>query len=330
MSIWNYKILKDHFCYLNNFFTKSEGDTPVEKFTLNNNQTIFIKREDKNPFGSWKDRASALKVSILKNTNNNLGVIASSGNAAFSYINYFNEFFPEFKLYILLSPNVNKDKLNRLNFVIKGTKHEIIIDKNPFKHINKIKQLGGVDLRSSFDRDVEKAYWTLGIEISKLLTIKNGQNLDTGIFVPVSSGTAIIGIVEGLMYSLEDEFMLPRIYAVQTNYNYPLVIENLDEIVNSNIYTFPLFDQIQKENNTLADAIYNPRCIKGKKIIKIIKDTQGGIIVIDNKDLVYAKQFLSEKLKINENISYNSLVSLSAFLKSNLGLKKNIIVFSGY
>ena len=329
MSIWDYELLQKHFFYLNEKFSRSEGKTPVQKFELNN-QTIFVKREDKNPFGSWKDRASALKVSILKNTNKNLGIIASSGNAALSYVNYFNEFFPEFKLHIILSPDVNKGKLDRLNIAIKGTKHEIIVDKNPLKHINKIKQLGGIDLRSSFDRDVEKAYWTLGIEISKLLTIKNGQNLETGIFIPVSSGTAIIGIVEGLMYSLENEYVLPRIYAVQTTYNYPLLLENISEITNSNIYTFPSLDQISKEDKTLADAIYNPRCIKGKKIIKIIKDTQGGIIVVSNNDLIEAKQFVNEKLRINENITYNSLVSLSGFLKSNLGLKSNIIIFSGY
>ncbi|MBU0648413.1 PLP-dependent lyase/thiolase, partial [Patescibacteria group bacterium] len=104
----------------------SQGNTPLLQDILTSQQIpeipsdekIFLKREDLNPNGSFKDRALAYQVSYLKQQNQKYCVISSSGNAAISTAAFCKK--AGIKAIILISPNIPNNKLSQI------TKH------NPF------------------------------------------------------------------------------------------------------------------------------------------------------------------------------------------------------
>lgn len=306
------------FNYNLNKLSLNEGNTELEKYVLSKRQILYIKREDKNPFGSWKDRISSVKVWYLKNQNIKKGVIATSGNAGISYLNYFKHFIPDFELVILISSKINNNKLEILKNLIKDTKNQIIQTNEPQKLISKYTKNGYYNLKSSIDNDATKAYWNIAYELKQLFAKKEKSSVK--IFCPVSSGTAFVGISEGIHLIVQDEYSMPTMYAVQTSSNHPLIENNY----------------FNKEEQSLADAIYDPKCLRSYQIKKIVDNTQGKIVVVSNQDLRLAQSFYSEISKNKEKISYNSLVSLAGFLlennkkiKENRDLEKNIVIFSG-
>lgn len=311
MSIWKHKEIREDFKDIKHL-TLNEGFTPLQKFNFRNSE-ILIKREDLNPFGSWKDRATALKISLLNSTDNKKGVIASSGNASFSFLNYIQKLLPEFELVILVSKKINKEKLNKMHSIVENSKHKIIETNNPTLVISELVQKGYINLKSSIDNIIPKAYWSLGFELFECFRGRDINN-DTAVFCPVSSGTAFVGIAESLHAKLNSEYLLPRMFAVQTISNHPL--QNLEKTS-------------YQEEESKADAIYDPKCLRSPQIKKIINITNGGVEVINNNELDEGMKFAHDTLKIKDKISFNSILSLSAFLKQPTQFKKNIIIFSG-
>lgn len=59
MSIWNSKLIDTS---LSTKLTLEEGNTPIEELEVDSVKTL-LKREDKNPNGSFKDRSLAYQLS---------------------------------------------------------------------------------------------------------------------------------------------------------------------------------------------------------------------------------------------------------------------------
>ena len=77
MSIWDYKEVKNTLENPNSeLLTLNEGKTSIDKARIENIE-IIIKREDKNPTGSWKDRATAYKLTKLLSEGIHEGVIST-------------------------------------------------------------------------------------------------------------------------------------------------------------------------------------------------------------------------------------------------------------
>ncbi len=316
MSIWKFTEIKKTIEDDADLITMNEGKTPFNLVKSEATEIIF-KREDKNPTGSWKDRGSAYKLTVLQKEGIKEAVISSSGNAAISLLEY-SKMLKDFKLHVVVTPDVNSDKLKILRKLTEGTKHEIHISNEPRKfsaHISGKYKIH--NLRSSTDSEILKGYWSLGFELVEFMNKNNQSNKEIGIFVPVSSGTAFVGLTQGLFMRIEQEHLMPRIFACQTEAVHPIVDALSPETSN------------EQPQHSLADAIIDKTALRSPQILKIIRETDGDALAITNSELQAAKEFAAQKNLLD--LSYTSLLSIAGYLKikDKLNFKKIVCIASG-
>jgi threonine synthase len=295
MSIWKHREIKKTLSNdIFNFITDNEGNTPTERIEVDKGNILFIKREDKNPTGSWKDRGTAFSLTKLIGEGIEEAIISSSGNAAISYLTYISK-FDAFKLHVVVSPNTNKDKLTELEKLVEGTEQELVIDEKARSKAASISAKNKIpNLKASADDSIVSAYWSLGFELFDEIIDKN-RDKNVVIFTPVSSGTATVGMAQGLLLRINNEFSLPKIIMCQTSSCHPL-IENFDGV----------------EEKSLADAIVDKTLLRRYQLENILKQTNGEAIVITNAMLENALQFSKEH---EMDLSYTSLLSVAGFLQ---------------
>lgn len=307
MSIWQYKEIRQSIDLdESRLLSLEEGETQTE--TIKNGELkLILKREDLNPTGSWKDRGTAYKLTQLISNNEYEAVLSSSGNAAISFLTYANRLAPNFKLHVVISTKINPIKEKLITELVKDSKHEIHKVENTRKlSIEIAAQKKIPNLRSSIDDEIIKGYWSLGYELAQLLN-QDDNNTNSAIFVPVSSGTALVGLVQGLFSKIGQEALMPKIIVCQTEAVHP--------IVNNEI----------SKTKSLADAIIDTIALRSPQIRKIMSETNGEALSISNDELKKAKQF------IDKDLSYTSLLSVAGFLRleKDLTLKKAICIASG-
>lgn len=165
--------------------------TPLEKFG-----SVYLKREDLNPTGSAKDRSLDLQTQQDIHS----AVISSSGNAAISAQHYCR--LRKIQLTIFISPKTTPEKVGLLDKYI--TSHQPISDAFKFS-----KKTGAYFLRQSTDPLALIGYQQIGEEI-----VKQCPQV-TSIFVPVGSGTTLLGISQAVPKSV-------KMFAVQPASHCPI------------------------------------------------------------------------------------------------------------
>jgi threonine dehydratase len=158
--------------------------TPLENFG-----PVYLKREDKNLTGSAKDRSLDLQTQ----QNIKKAVISSSGNAAIS-AQYFCK-LKNIDLTVFVSPKTNPHKLKLINNYT--TSNKPVSDAFKFA-----KNTGAYFLRQSTDPIALLGYQQIGKEL-----VLQCPKI-TSLFVPVGSGTTLLGISQTLPKSV-------KIFAVQ-------------------------------------------------------------------------------------------------------------------
>lgn len=293
-GIWQYASylapVRDTFC-----LSLNEGATEETSF-----DGITLKREDKNPTGSLKDRGMAFLISkALEEGKRNL-VISSSGNAAISAAEYCN--LAKINLAVFVSSKINKRKLEKINE--KGA--EIFQSLRPVSEAIKFaRKKNFFNLRPSRNEFGSEGYQTIAFELAQ----KEGVIDD--FFLPVSSGTALLGIAKGF----RKLGFVPRFHICQPASFCPL----------SGIYDKD--SVLEKEN--LVDALvakFTP--LKGQ-IINLIKECGGSGWVVENKQIVSAEEVLSAK-KIDT--SFEGALALACIIKARqkgVALGKTVCLLTG-
>jgi len=310
MSIWSFpqinKLVNQKYQ-----LTLNEGNTPLEKYIINGGiNFVVIKREDKNPNGSFKDRSLAFQISKKLEMGIKELVISSTGNAAISAIAYAK--LSMLKLHVFISPKIPKEKMMKIKAAQNDNIRIYISNKAKSDAIKLSKKKNIINLRGSIDYDAIIGYKTISYELAK-----QNPEIDA-IFVPVSSGTNVIGIYKGysdLMRNKEIS-IIPQIHIVQTERIYPIA---------------KVFDkEFERKNTSIALAITDKVAHRKQEVLNIIKKTNGfGWIISD--DMIRNAIRLAKILNINNN-SPNSNLSLAGYLKSKAkGYKFNnpCLIFSG-
>ncbi|MDD4785329.1 MAG: PLP-dependent lyase/thiolase [Candidatus Shapirobacteria bacterium] len=236
------------------------ANTPLIKL-----ENVFFKREDLNITGSAKDRAIISQIDNLKKQNFSSAVISSTGNAAISaaYFCHLNQI----KLTVFLSPKVNQNKLD----LIKKNNCQIIISQKPISDSIKFAKKNNVYLlRQSTDPSALIGYQEIGKELTKELP------KITSIFVPVGSGSTLLGISQTLNPSV-------KIFAVKP------------------------------ENTILTDALtvkYQP--LKNK-VISAVKNSKGSELIIQNKEILKTQKILESN---NIKTSLEGAMAYAAYKKA--------------
>lgn len=287
MSIWNSKLIDTS---LSTKLTLEEGNTPVEELEIEG-IIALLKREDKNPNGSFKDRSIAYQLSKHISDGGKKFCISSSGNAAISAYAYSK--LSDISLDIFVSSKLASEKLSKLE----GAK--LHISDNPKSDCIKFSnETGAFNLRGSVDDNAYIGYYSLAEEISEL-------DIDS-IFIPTSSGNAALGIHQGLKKLGKH---IP-IYIVQTTKVCPIA---------------SLYDkEFIKTESSLVTCITDRVCKRKDQIVNLIKDSCGsGIVISDEEILEVSKKY---SLPINSSIS---IAGFSKALKKGYTIKRPLLVISG-
>jgi len=244
-------------------------------------ENFFIKREDLNITGSAKDRSIPLQIKNLIKLGFKQAVISSTGNAAISAAFFCQQ--NNIELTIFLSPKVSRSKLK----IIKKYHADLKISNKPISDAIKFsKKNKAYLLRQSTDPTSLVGYQNIGQEIIDQLP------QTTSIFVPIGSGTTLLGISQKIPNNI-------KIFGVQSAANCSIGQK---------------FDNDYKPEKKLITDALSAKFIPNKtKIINAIQKTNGSVFVINNKDIKKSYRFLKHhKIKT----SLEGALSLAGYQKS--------------
>lgn len=281
--------------------------SPAFRLSLGNGKTslkrvegILFKCEYENPTGSVKERGVSYQISYHFSKGIKQAVISSSGNAAISAANYCQ--LAGIHLTVFVSININKNKLATLEKL----DCQIVKTKKPISAaFQYAKKNNATNLRQSQDPVGQIGYETIAYESDK-----QEPNIDA-IFIPVSSGTTLVGIADGLQ-KLGKQW---SIHAVQTEAIHPIA---------------SLFDkEFNPQKQSLADALVAKYTPREDQIIEAIKKSKGFGWVISDEEIKKADGWLKSH---GIDCSYEGAAALAAFWKAkNHGYryKKPVCLLTG-
>jgi threonine synthase len=229
--------------------------TPLIRF-----QQVYLKREDQNLTGSAKDRAISVQVDNLIKTGFSSAVLSSTGNAAISADYFCHQH--NIPLTIFVSPKVNPAKLLLI------THAKVITTDTPISEAFKFSKVNNSYLlRQSTDPVALLGYNQIGSElITELPDI-------TSLFIPVGSGSTLLGISQKLPENI-------KIFAVQPASYCPIA---------------GIFDhQFTQENSTITDSITAKYLPLKNKLITVINQSGGGGIVVQDVNVQRALSMFTE------------------------------------
>lgn len=255
-------------------------NTPLVKL-----DSFYLKREDKNVTGSAKDRSLPLQIDNLQKKGFSGAVISSTGNAAISAAYFCQQ--KKVELTIFLSPKISPQKL----LLLKQFPSEIIFSLKPISDAIKFSKQNKVFLlRLSTDSVSLVGYQQIGQEIIDQLPKV------TSIFVPIGSGTTLIGLSQKIPKNIP-------IFGAQSAANCPVG---------------KLYDKdFIPEDRLITDALSAKYLPQKKTLTDIIDDHHGYVFTIQNQAIVLANHYLESK---NIVTSLEGALCLSAYQKA---LKNN-------
>lgn len=314
INVWKYKeflpiIEEDKIVSLN------EGGTPLyfcQKISKEINLNVFVKNEGANPTGSFKDRGMTVGVTKALELRMNEVVCASTGNTSASLAAYAAK--AGIKAYVFIP--YGKIALGKLaQALIYGA--EIIAIKGNFddalkKALSLRSKMYILNSINPFRLEGQK---TIAYEISDQL----GYAPDK-IIVPVGNAGNISAIWKGFKEYYEYGFIkeLPKMIGVQAKGANPIVkmFKNKEECLK------PI-----KNPKTIATAIRIGSPVNWPKAIKAIKESNGTILDVSDKEIINAQYLLASKEGIFvEPASAASIAALLKLSKESFFDKKDKVV----
>jgi len=266
------------------FITLREAATPLlksRKLGRNLGVELFLKIEGKNPTGSFKDRGTAVEISVAKEKGAKAIILASTGNMAASCACYAAA--AGIPCFIMVPEGVPPGKLSQVlafggHIVqVKGTYNDAA------DLAYKIAEEMGFYLAGDYAFRLEGAK-TAAFEIIDQMLFQVPDYL----VVPIGCGTNISGYYKGFMdyYRLGLIDKLPRIIGVQAA-GAQAVVNSFEQKVNK-IETLASV-------NTLASAICVANPLDGLKALEAINSTNGYAISVTDNEILAAQHRLAKE-----------------------------------
>lgn len=273
-----------------------EGGTEEVAFAEN----LILKREDKNPTGSLKDRGMAFLISKAYQEGRSSIVISSSGNTAISAASYCQP--AKIKLTVFVSPKINPGKLAE----IKKRGGKVIQDLRPLSEAAKFAKNNNLYyLRPSTSEFGPEGYQTVAFELMEK------QGLFDDIFIPVSSGVALVGIAKGF----KKIGFLPRFHLCQPSAICPIAGE---------------FDKdYLPEKNNITDGIVARFSPLKEQVVSIVKGSSGTGWVIGENKIVEAQNILKEKGIETSNEGALAFAGMEKAKIKGWKLGKTVVILTG-
>lgn len=278
-SLWRYRdfipIKKDE-----NIVSMEEGFTPLIKQKVEGKE-FFAKLDFLFPTGSFKDRGATVLVSKLKELGIKKVIEDSSGNAGCAISAYCARVGIECEIFVpeIASPS----KLSQIRAY--GAKINLISGTRD-------------DVRESAIRSAENSYYashvwnpfffqgtkTFSYEIWEQLGLKEPDT----IVLPVGNGSLLIGAYKGFKELFDSGLIrrIPRFVAIQAENCspvYKIFKENMDEL-----------PEIETKR-TVAEGISVAKPARWQNIVRILKETEGDVIVAKEEEILESAFELARK-----------------------------------
>lgn len=266
------------------FISLREAATPLinsRKLGRNLGVDLMLKVEGKNPTGSFKDRGTAVEISVAKEKGAKAIILASTGNMAASCACYAA--VAGIPCFIIVPEGVPTGKLSQVlafggHIVqVKGTYNDAA------DLAYKLAEEMGFYLAGDYAFRLEGAK-TAAFEIIDQMLFQVPDYL----VVPIGCGTNIGGYYKGFMdyYRLGLINRLPRIIGVQAE-GARAVVNSFEEKRND-IHILPSI-------STLASAIAVANPIDGLKALEAINSTNGFAVSVTDNEILAAQHRLAKE-----------------------------------
>jgi len=276
-SLWRYV---SFFPYVNKkeIVSLGEGWTPLIKFSDN----VYFKLDNLNPTGSFKDRGSTVLISAVHKPLKRAGGYISedsSGNAGASIAAYAARAGLKAEIYV--PESVSGPKLSQIKFygaeVVKVSGSRCRVAEEAQKSEKRKFYVGHI-LHPLFRDGIRSVAYELAEEF--------GWRLPDLIYLPVSAGTLLLGVIKGFRH-LEKSGLIdifPEIIACQTRQVSPLYhrFKGLS-------YTQP------KRITSIADALVSVDPPLLDLMIKNLKEADGNTVIVEEEEIFNAFTKLARK-----------------------------------
>lgn len=292
-----------NYPYLKSMVSLGEVVTPILNF-----DDVSMKLEYFSPTFSYKDRGSKTLISSFTDRVDSISTTEinedSSGNAGASIAAYGTR--AGFKVNIFVPETTRAGKISQIEAY--GARI--------------VKVSGGRDnVAESAERNtglyashVMNPEFRDGIrEIAYEIFRQGNGKMPDNIFVPVSAGTLLIGLFNGLKHLLDSNEIggIPTIVAVQTNAVNPLC---------SRINESPYDPEIIEDS--VADALVSRKPVLLDRMTEIVKE-YGRCLTVDEQSIIEARRKLSS---LGVYAEYSSATVMAAFTSAHLQGKSLLLI----
>ncbi len=296
--------LKENYPYIRDFISLGEVETPIVHL-----DEFDLKLDYFSPTFSYKDRGSRTLVSYLKGVLPGKGITSinedSSGNAGSSMAAYGRN--AGFGVNIYVPEKTMQSKVNQ----IKSYGANIIMIRGSREDVQKsAEKADGFYASHVINPEFRDGIRTLAYEI-----YTQSERMPERIFVPVSAGTLLLGLVSGLEHLMESGEIksVPEIIAVQTELVSPLF---------SAVEKVPFIDQPDK--SSIADALVSKKPLLLKPMIEAV-EKYGRCVTVSDPEIIKARNDLALSGVYAE---YSSATVLAAF-RNLRGNRRSLLVITG-
>lgn len=275
--------------------------------------SVYIKDDTRNPSGSLKDRASAIvlkKLFDLYDEDKRIIATASTGNAA-SSLSCLSASLG-IKNIIFVPQTIPLPKLTQL--LIFGAK--VIMVKGNYDDafdlcIKACDEFGWYNRSSGYNPYTREGKKTVSFEICEQLE----WEVPDYIFVPVGDGNIISGVWKGFLEFRKIGFIdkLPKLIGVQA--------EGSDSIYLA--YNKKLSLPQPVSGNTICDSISVKLPRDGVAALIAIKESQGGVVHVEDKEVLNAMSEFSSKTGIFAEPSASATYAALKKATANKVINKN-------
>ncbi|MCS7287278.1 MAG: pyridoxal-phosphate dependent enzyme [Anaerolineae bacterium] len=274
-SLWRYR---ESLPEVGEIVSMGEGLTPLVEAEWRG-MPLHFKLEYLSPTGSFKDRGTAVLVSFLKSAGIKEVVEDSSGNAGASLAAYAARAGIKARIFVPAHASPAK----KAQIAIYGA--ELVEVKGPRE-----------EAARAVWEEAEKGYYyashyynPLILEGMKTVAYEIWEQLGRvpdAMVLPVGHGTLLLGLYEGFRNLLETGLVdsMPALYGVQARNCSPLF-----EAFRLGIEEIPDYTP----GPTVAEGISIAKPLRAKEILRAVRETGGGILVVEEEEILKARKELA-------------------------------------
>lgn len=314
LSIWRYReaipLDADQ-----NIITLAEGFTPLIPLNFLGKK-VWVKQEHLFPTGSYKDRGASVLVSKMKELGINEVVEDSSGNAGCAIAAYCAR--AKIKCEIFVPQDTSPAKLAQIQAY--GAKVRLIPGSREDTAQATLKAAEKIYYAShSWNPFFFQGTKTMAFEICEQL----GWQSPDVVILPVGNGTLLLGCFFGFQDLRQAGIIdkIPRLIGIQAANCAPLYLAWREHSTDIPFIT---------KKETWAEGIAIAAPVRGKQILRAIKETSGSIMLVEEEEIIKALIDISHRGFYIEPTAAATMAGVHKYVPHSPPGETIVSVFTGH